>query len=306
MIKSNYEPGFYPNLSNEDYHADAAISASGIKTFCTLPDLYYLTYLVENKLERDTSPAMRSGSTAHVFLLEPDKFNQYFEIAPYEFYHEKNKKITVLTRRHDEYDVLTQQAAEKGKILLLSSEFEQAQAMAEGLKRDDFVYDVFSTPGHIEASFFADDPETGLRMRAKPDKLVEIPGKGIYIIDYKTSGRSLDDESQDTHAQDLMRHMQGSYHKKVIELVLGQEIAGVVYITQHTKPPFYVRAFQIPEGWLEVGTTINEHALMRMKECYEKGHFPGWPKGIQYYGELKPWHRDRLPMGLRPEIYQYF
>ena len=306
MLKSNYEPGFYPDLPNEVYHADGAISASGIKTFCDLPDLYYLTYLADQKLERDISPAMRNGSTAHVFLLEPEKFNQFYEVAPYEFFNERTKKIEVLSRRHGECDRLTESAAAQGKILLLTKEFEQAQAMAEGLKRDSFVYDVFSAPGHIEASFFAIDPVTGLPLRAKPDKLVEIPGKGIFIIDYKTSGRSLDDESQDIHAQDQMRHIQGAHHKKVVELVLGQEIAGVVYVTQHTKPPYYVRAFQIPDPWIECGNLINEVALARIAECYEKGYWPGWPKGIQYYGELKPWHRDRLPMGLRPEIYQYF
>lgn len=317
MLKSNYEPGFYPDLPNELYHADGAISASGIKTFCELPDLYYRTYLAEKKLERDTSTAMRTGSSAHVFLLEPEKFKQYFEVAPLEFYNERTKKVEILSRRHGEWTKLEEQASNSGKVLLLDSEYKSLPPKTQELVNDEFVYRVFSTPGYVEASFFAKDPITGLPLRAKPDKLVEIPGKGIFIIDYKTSGRALDDDSQNLHAQDQMRYIQGAFHKKVIELVLGKSIAGVVYITQWTKEPYYVRTFQLPgalpddfkdsdcqwDDWIECGDRINEMALTRIKECLERGHFPGWPRTIQYYGQLKPWHRDKLPMGLREEIY---
>lgn len=307
MLKSKYEPGFYPNLSNEDYHADPAISSSGMKLFCEIPDLYYRTYLADNRLERDTTSGMRDGSSAHVFLLEPDKFDQYFEVAPEKFINETSGKECTLTRSHKKkWGELNEKAVAEGKTLLLKKEYDTLPDKTHTLMEDEFVYSVFSTPGYIEASFFANDPETGLPLRAKPDKLVEIPDKGIFIIDYKTTGAALDDDKQDRQAQDQMRQLQGTLHKQVVELVLGQEINGVIYITQHTKPPYYVRTFQLPEDWIEDGSRLIEIALMRMAECFEKGHFPGYPKGIQYYGELKPWHRDVLPMGLRPEIYQYF
>lgn len=66
------QPGWYP-ISNEEHHAQKAISSSALKLYCQSPERYYHKYVARDWHSDTYSTAFLIGTCVHMFLLEPDK-----------------------------------------------------------------------------------------------------------------------------------------------------------------------------------------------------------------------------------------
>lgn len=280
------KPGLYPDLSNEDYHKDKAIGSSGIKEFAECPALYEYKYL-SGKYKNDESKFSMIGTYAHVALLEPHLFEKNYMVSPENAVVNKgksNEKTVPMNKTHGDWKKFAEEADDHYKRPLLYSEFEQAKAMAEAISLHDLA-SAMLTGGRAEMSFFAEDPETGLMMKARPDYVVKIDTpkvKGFYIIDYKTTALSLGTSKQSNHAFNLGRHIQASHHKKVTELATKSKIAGVVYITQMQEAPHLIRVFIMPEEAIEMGDMECRRHLDAMAQCHATGVWPDYPHEIEY------------------------
>jgi hypothetical protein len=240
QIKSNYEPGFYPDLSNEAYHADPAISSSGLKMFAEMPLLYKIQYLEKIKI-RDTSKSMEKGSRMHTALLEPDEYHKRYAVAP-ETCVNADGKVSQFTRlQRKAWKEFEDRAIADGKEAITLFEMQEDFEMAYALQNNSFAAKVLEITGVVEGSFFSACPDTGLPVRARPDKIVELPGGegfegGLYIIDLKTSAQDLSDAAQVKIAMgDDMRHIQASLHTMVVEQVLNTKIKGVLHMVAQNK-----------------------------------------------------------------------
>jgi hypothetical protein len=69
-------------LTNEEYHADPAISASHLKAVMQSPYHYWSRYLNPQRPTMEPTAAMRLGSLAHCAVLEPDELHNRYAIAP--------------------------------------------------------------------------------------------------------------------------------------------------------------------------------------------------------------------------------
>lgn len=294
QITSNYKPGFYDELSNEAYHADPSISSSGLKMFAELPRLYYMNYLAENRPEPEDKECYKKGRRIHTALLEPDDYPHRYEIAPELFMYKKKgaaaAELTVLTKKHKTYWNAFQEMAEgDGKEAVLHREAEADFAMVSEIMADPFARKVFTMPGQVEASFFGTCPETGLPVRARPDKLVELPAGdglegGIYIIDLKTTAKDLGDDAQIRIAlRDEKRHIQASFHTMVIEQVLKTKIKGVVHVVCDVDYPYFYRCLQLQPSQIEQGNEERSALMQKMAMCFENDSWPAYPQGIHYY-----------------------
>lgn len=82
MTKSNFKEGIYFNLSNEDYHADEAISCSGVKNLLKNPKLFWHNSSLNPKKKQLDTKALKLGRLYHNLLLEPEKFKDEFLVLP--------------------------------------------------------------------------------------------------------------------------------------------------------------------------------------------------------------------------------
>ena len=69
-------------ISNADYHADPAISASQLKTVMQSPYHYWSRYLDPDRVAMVPTAAMRLGSLVHCAVLEPDELSTRYQLAP--------------------------------------------------------------------------------------------------------------------------------------------------------------------------------------------------------------------------------
>lgn len=148
------EDGIYFNMPNETYHADPALSHSGMtKVLISWPDYWMNSCLNPQRKRFNPTDAMIFGQRAGMLLLEPDAFYQAFNTAG---------------------------RAPNAKALFLSSiEYERLvegrdAVMDVTLGRDHFV------KGYPEVSIFFRDPSTGIRLRVRVDYL-----RTFGCIDYK-------------------------------------------------------------------------------------------------------------------------
>lgn len=277
--------GIYTNnqLSNEDYHSSDAIGSSGIKEFLECPALYHAKY-ISKTAESKYSNATSIGTHAHLTLLEPEKFEDEYLIAPKTYISNKGKK----NEQEKPLDKKTvtgwkefcTEASEMRKTPLLHKEFEQITAMAAAVKAHNLA-NVMLTKGRAEMSFFAKDPETGLMLKSRPDYLVKMDGIGNVLVDYKTTGLDLSESAQSRNAFSLGRQIQAAHHKRVTELATGGEIAEVLYVTQMQSAPYLVRVFRMPHDALQVGQDQVSQALIGLAHCQEDGIYPDYPHEIE-------------------------
>jgi len=82
MLKT-INPGVYDELSNEEYHECAGLSASAIKLLLDCPARYYHKYLNPNTENKKDTEALLTGSAFHTLVLEPHEFDNRYVRMPH-------------------------------------------------------------------------------------------------------------------------------------------------------------------------------------------------------------------------------
>lgn len=257
--------GIYTDLSNEEYHADPAISASGLKVLVTKSPKHYKAEYIDRVVEKKTA-VMDFGNAAHSFILEPDTFEEEYHVAPAGLRMDKRTKA---------YKDLQEDAGVKK--VLPHVEYVKLLGMRESFHNHPLAPNILKA-GEVETSHFAEDPVTGLMIRARPDIWVsEAPQ---IIADYKTTGTDIGVTYYEKHSFNMRRDIQAAFHKAVVELTTGEKVDQVLHIVQETAPPYDIRVFRLHGEWLENGEVDMRLALDRLKECIESGNFPGYESDI--------------------------
>lgn len=151
------EPGIYFGLDDQLYHRQKALSAHGAVNWREHPMKFWLNSPYNPDWNPpEPTPAMKAGSAAHKLLLEPDDFRNEFAVMPYD-------------------DFLL-----GSKQLLTSADYRRIEGMVNVIRRMPELNKYFVN-GFPEVTIIWDDPDTGLRQRARHDYL-----KPYLTLDYKT------------------------------------------------------------------------------------------------------------------------
>jgi hypothetical protein len=107
-------------ISNEEYHADPAISASQLKEICKSPFHYWKRYVDPDRSPSEPTAAMRLGSLVHCAVLEPNELLQRYAVGP--------------DRRTKEGKATAERMIADGIEPVSASDFEQALSMAAAVR----------------------------------------------------------------------------------------------------------------------------------------------------------------------------
>ena len=138
------------DLTQREYREFPAISTSDIKQVLDNP------YKFKIGMEVEETPAMKLGSLVHLLVLEPQKFNETYAIAP------------SVDKRTKEGKAIWAEFAEanQDKIIIDSTMHETAQGMLESLKTSG-VFDRYFTQGEAETSYIGE--ALGAEFKVRPD-----------------------------------------------------------------------------------------------------------------------------------------
>ena len=268
------KPGIYLDMPMEVYHGqptiEPSISSSQLRTIFNKSLAHYW---LGSPLNPDREPFKDTeftivGRAAHHLLLGEARFRRYFTIRPSEApdgrdWHAANKTCK---KWLDE-------AALEGLTVVTKAQIEQIKGMERALLLEPAVQGGILN-GHVEASMFYQDRETGVWLKSRPDS---IPNDND-AADMKVVS-DITDEGISRGLGDNGYHAQAATVAAAVKHVLCRDLEHFFLIYVEGKRPHSVRIDTIDPEDIAQGHRENRAALHMFARALETNWFPG-PKNI--------------------------
>lgn len=251
--------GFYPNLSNEDYHASSAISKSGLMTFKRSPLHYYDAYLSDDRIQKEQTPQMLLGSIVHTMILEGGEVNNRYVAAP---------KIDKRTNAGKEAWLIFSEE-NKDKQVVDAQLWSDAMYMSEKIFKNPKAMELIEG-GVNESSIFYNDSDTGLMCKSRPDVLFEG-----HVVDLKTTA----DASPEAFSKSIYTygyHVQCAMMQEAIHSQLGVMVKNFFFVCVETKSPFYTAIYILDDEAMHKGREEAKNLLEKYKKCRQNNEWNGY------------------------------
>lgn len=258
-----------PNLSNHDYHADAAIGSTGLKLILRSP----AHFRYQEPVEHETR-AKQLGTALHCALLEPDRFPLTYHVAACD------------DRRSALYKGL---AADVGAAYVLTeTEHRRIINAQRSAYRNPVARELLEYPGRYELTVMAKCPETGVQVKCRFDKKLD----DLRAFDLKKTqdaragafGRSIDA---------YQYYLSVAFYMDVWYWATGERIVDMPLIAIEEKSPHACVVHRLPDDWIQQGRYEYQQALRVYAECLEKDEWPGY-EDDEVVAEMPIWRINEL------------
>lgn len=266
--KTAIAPGHYPDMSNSDYHAGSGVSKSGVSKLLKSPAHYWAAYMDPENESKDPTPAMVMGSLTHTLVLEPEKLESEYIVAP-----EISRRSKAGKEAWEKF------TAEAGSRQIISQEqLDQAKRIREAVAAHSFAGPALSG-GKAEHSFFWEDELTGVLAKCRPDYIRELPA-GVVLLDVKTT----DDASASAFAKTCANfgyHISAAMTMDGYEAVTGIRPLAYKFVVIERDKPFGIAVYDLEQPAVALGREQYQTALSIYRECVESGAWNAYPENSQ-------------------------
>lgn len=253
--------GLVHGLDEIAYHSGPELSSTGAKTILRAPALYQ--WQQEHPYHSDTFDL---GNVVHGLVLGAG-----WPVVVVEADSWRSKAA------QDERRV----AREAGRVAILLAEYQRAVAMADAVGSHPIAGPLFKGDGQSEVSAFWTDSDTGVRCRARFDRL--NPGQ---IVDLKTAadanpasfGRAVAAFSYD---------LQAAWYTEAHRAV-ADDWPEFVHVVVEKHEPHLVSVIQLDSEALHIGALKAARARQVFADCTKTGQWPGYPEIVHPVG-LPQW-----------------
>jgi len=223
----------------------------------------------------DQTEAQALGWAAHVAILEPARFEAEFVAAP-----KIDKRTTAGKLEWQEF-----QAEHGGHSIITKDEYDLCIAMCAGVWAHPTAAELLRGQGLNEVSALWVDEGTGLRVKARLDRLTSMAGWPC-IVDVKTTRNAARSSfSKDVHT--FHYHQQAALYLDGLNALAPHE-RKFIFIAIEKEPPYCAAVYEMEEDALQLGRDDYQKHLTEYAECVKSGRWPGYPDGIDYVS-LPPW-----------------
>lgn len=249
--------GIVYGLPEREYHAPKdELSSTGAKLINEAAALYKHVVIDGNQQHKDSYDL---GSMVHAMVLGTG-----WGIKELDF---KDWRTKAAQEARAE-------ARADGLIPALTHELARPKAIAEAVLAHADARNLFEQEGDSEVSAFATCPATGVRLRARADRLV----KNGPIVDLKTSAGSAKPED---FARTVFKYgydLQDAHYEDVFKLACGWDDE-FKFVVVETRAPYLVSVVQLRSDYIDMGRDKALRARQRYAECMAAGIWPGYPSG---------------------------
>ncbi len=236
------------DMTNEAYHLEPSLSASGAKTIAMGSPAEY------KYGEFKSSPAFDVGTATHTLVFEPQ--------------HAESIWCGPETRRGLDWKRKKLEAEEAGALLLTEADYRLAADMAEAVRSNRAAAELLSGDLVCEASIFSKDPSTGVEMRCRPDGWRRDIGA---LIDLKTTIAS-DPEGFAKQCANLGYHIQDQFYRRCMENA-GFEVDRFCFIAVQKSRPHLVGVYELDFASLDEGKAAVQYALEKYRKASESNEW---------------------------------
>jgi len=223
--------------------------------------------------EQEETEALAYGSAFHCALLEPDRFEQEYAVAP-DF---GDCRFKANKAARDAWS-----AENAGVALLSADDHAKIVGMVDAVRRHPLAGRIFSD-GQAELTIRWTDDETGLECKSRADYYVRKLG---MVADVKST---LDGRA-DAFRRDVAKyryHVQDALYRAGFTEV-GEPVQHFVFIPVEKTPPHAVAVYALDSEAVAKGYAAARRNIATMAECLKRGEWPGYPTAIQTLS-LPPW-----------------
>lgn len=286
-------------MNNAEYHADrTAISKSGLDLIHKSP--LHFKWAMENP--REETAAMLRGTLVHTLALEPEKYAEEFAVLPdhwddYELpegviilpdtiKHRRGKEFEAFKAAHEGQRIILPSEAAKvkreafeiqcdGMLVITSTQNDEVHKIVEAVLANPVSRNIIENADAIEQSVFAQDFETGVKVKCRPDIRI-----GTALYDLKTT-RSANRYSFARSVRTYRYHVQDAFYTDTCNAD-GIDIDQFGFIAVDTQDePYQCTVFHrlSPEATMQ-GREEYRQDLRIYAECLEKDEWPGYPESF--------------------------
>jgi len=235
--------------TNEQYHADPAISASHLKAVMQSPYHYFSRFLDPQRPVIEPTAAMRFGSLVHCVVLEPDYLLQRYGVAP--------------DRRTKAGKEQAERMAADGIEAVTEADMALALSMAASVRQHPYAAALLAD-GKAEQSFWWDDKTTGQRCKCRPDWY-----QSTTIVDLKTCS----DASPSAFARACATF---GYHTQAAHYLNGTFADRFVFIAVEKTYPYAVGVYELDADAMAAGAEQCRIGLQTISDCRAINEWPGY------------------------------
>jgi len=270
-------------LDEREYHAAPGLSATGMKWLLRSPKHY--RQMMDHRVER---AAFDLGHAVHGKVLG---VGMDVVVIPDEILASNGAAST------KEAKAFIADARANGLVPVKADVLTQVDAIAESVLANPKARTLLGLDGDTELSIFADDPDTGVPLRGRLDRLAELSSGRLVNVDLKTT--------TDVRRHKIMRtiedygyDIQSETYKHLLRLAFDDaDVAPTHLIFVETDPPHEVRVVQLAhEDWIDGGARKMRRAINIYDHCTATGLWlgdddtPGTAEPI----EPRPYYLDNL------------
>lgn len=169
------------------------------------------------------------------------------------------------------------EAREEGKVPLKADVVAECTALTESVLAHPLAHSLLERSGKAEQSLFAQDPETGMWLRARIDHLPDASNEQTVIVDLKTSV-SADPRDFGRSAAEYGYDIQCEWYQHVLELVRGDKNIEFRFIVVEKSAPYLVSVIELDAEYASIGRVRMRRAIDTFKECLNRNEWPGYPE----------------------------
>lgn len=259
------EPGIY-EMDDATYHADpvagGSLSSSGARTILKSPALYQ--WQQTHRVEKTTYDV---GHAAHAKILGVG-----MGVIAYPAEH-LTPSGNASTKAATTLWASEQRAA--GLVPVTPGQIADVDAMAEAVLAHPLARALLERPGQSEASLFAPDPETGVWLRARIDRLPDQGPGQTPAVDLKTSN-SADPREFMRSAAEYGYDIQSEWYQHVLRLTRGDTDTAFLFIVVEKTPPHLVSVIELDAEFAAIGRQRMRRAIETFKTCRDANTWPGY------------------------------
>lgn len=256
------KPGIHEGISYRDYHALPYVSNSLLSRLDRCP----ANVLVE---ETET-PTLVFGRAVHCFILEGlEQFGREFAVAPVCDRRTKDGKAAWAEFQGKNLD----------KQIMDKKDFDAICGMCHAVFAHPAI-SIMLKAGISEVTVIWDDPKTGIRCKARPDRIPD--GNRGVLLDLKST-RDASKYSFGNSIRSFGYYRQVAFYIAGINEAMKQsgqggtmEFDGFVFIAVEREAPYRVEGYMLDPLYIERGAVECQQLLQLYKECREKRFFPNY------------------------------
>ena len=253
------------NIPPDEYHSGEGVSSHDLGLIHHSPAYY--------KHAKSQAQKPKShyaiGTLLHTAVLEPDKFDSSYTIAP--DCEKRSNADKEVWRLAEELAVLEK------KVLVKRGDLDEIRRIRDSVFAHKSASAASECGGSFEPSLYATDPETGILLRARPD----LVSAGNAIIDLKTT--TFGGASKHSFARSIAKFRydcQAAFYLDMLALCEDPKDV-FVWIAVEKEPPYAVAVYYLDEKSIQAGRAQYRADLATYKEAVESGNWGGYSQEME-------------------------